>query len=192
MKPLVRRTWLACAASLERAISFSSSLLPVCLTSMFVTYTGEAKSTPRQCERDTVPRYGRDSAGSGTDRCTQGCRGRACTRQGRLQLHQTPANAAAELRPTPPGRPAWLAGPDTPDRLPSHATCGSSKTGNQQQPSQPFQEHAPLHLRASFRRVNHHRGGVQTGVHRCSPAGRTPPTGYSQVPPIGVRARARG
>ena len=51
MKPLVRRTYSAYAAPLERAMCFSSSRLPVCLTSMFVMYTGEATSrSPSQCE----------------------------------------------------------------------------------------------------------------------------------------------
>jgi hypothetical protein len=35
---------------------FSGSLLPVCLTSMFVMYTGEAtKSTPSPCEQRQQP-----------------------------------------------------------------------------------------------------------------------------------------
>jgi hypothetical protein len=51
MKPLVRRTYSAYAAPLDRAMCFSSSRLPVCLTSMFVMYRGEATSTrPSQCE----------------------------------------------------------------------------------------------------------------------------------------------
>ena len=51
MKPLVRRTYPAYAAPLDRAMCFSSSRLPVCLTSMFVIYTGQATSTtPSQWE----------------------------------------------------------------------------------------------------------------------------------------------
>ena len=51
MKPLVRRTYSAYAAPLDRAMCFSSSRLPVCLTSMFVIYKGQATSTrPSQCE----------------------------------------------------------------------------------------------------------------------------------------------
>ena len=51
MKPLVRRTYSAYAAPLDRAMCFSSSRLPVCLTSMFVIYKGQTtKIKPSQCE----------------------------------------------------------------------------------------------------------------------------------------------
>ena len=45
MKPLVRRTYSAYPAPLDRAMCFSSSRLPVCLTSMFVIFKGQATST---------------------------------------------------------------------------------------------------------------------------------------------------
>ena len=89
--------------------------------------------------------------------------------KGRLHLHQTPANALAELGPLRWVGPARLAGPDTSDRLPSTATRGASNKGRQRQRSQPFQYHASLHFR-NLRVVGSRRRNARTPV----PCFRTP------------------
>ena len=85
--------------------------------------------------------------------------------KGRRHLDQPPANALAEPCPLRWVGPAWLAGPDMPDRL---HTDVKRRGGNNRQRhrSQPFQDHTSLHFR------NLHIGNRVRGNRRCYEADR--------------------